>query len=432
MLAFLVIGVIGVILYMSMFLLTISCWHYAINRYTRRIFLLLSLFCILELPLYFHLMIFSNFGGKEIYAVNMMSSICYFGTFSVVCFAWGDVLRAKNLEVLFEARRRQHMRFALVVMNIGFMVVVALVIAKCLASRNLQSFLESDAYLMFVAIDTFKNIILGIFIALFGNNLRSRLQNYCGDGAARGGIVGIAISQNSDHLMRVSYKLLVLVTVSIFSFSVKVVAIFVYRATSAENDYEPPKNISDFQVLWWIIFEFIPVAVPAFTISFTMGWPSKLIGGQGLSFPDSNISSATATNRMHQRSVSDDQRNPASIDSITPRSSMCDEDVPTTGASAAALRILQQRHSLVNDDDCFHIMDRLSSISADLVDIELGRNSEYAAELRKSLQLTSMHSTGAAGGGGEEEGGAGSRSTSVSSSISNFFSKMHGSDATEK
>ena len=406
-----VVGLLGIFLYTSIFGLAASCYHHAINRYTRRIFLLLSLFCLLELPMYYHLAIEKRFGGVTVYAINMFSSVCYFGMFSFVCFAWGDVLRAKNLEILFEAQRRQQMRNALAILNVMFGAFVCVMAVMCVSRRRLDVFLNSDANLLFVTVDAFKNILIGIFILQFGNSLRARLQNYCGAGAARGGIIRIAISENNTHLMRVCQKLLILVWICVLSFLLKVIAIFVYRSTSAPSEYSPPENLKNMEVMWWIIFEFIPVAVPALSFIFTMGWPSRILDKQNITFPDHTTS---VVNGLH---LASDNEHMASVDSDLTASSNVDVDEVGQGLSAAAQMILQQRASLVHDNDCFHIMERLSSMSADLVDIELGRDSEFVKEFRKSLKLNDVQGTAQPDEGGE--GGMRSRSLSA---MKSFFS----------
>jgi hypothetical protein len=434
-----IIGLIGFFTYSLIFFLSFSCYLYAINRYTRRIFLLLSFSVLFQLPWYSNFILYREDTGKVIYSLHMIASIFYFGSYSFVCFAWGDVLRAKNFELFFEYKFRERIRFILILANILFICLTFIMVYYCLTSASLRSFFQSKPHYIFAGFDVIKNLIMGIFIAHFGHNLRARLMNYYknilvkrnqttttmthhSQSTSSGGESASTlevntrrhqnmtrIAENTANLIRVNQKLVVLVCISIFAFLLKALALIMWRRYTSPSEYEPPAPLEHRWVFWWVVFEIFPVALPAIGFIFTMGWPSKMLSSQVISFPE-NLST-TRTSIVAGGGVGD-------LESDRERSSEYDDGpshartqqqhhvegngvqiiqtnmmttTTTTTTSPLSGRLLDDQMMHRNsgrysygyeggpgDDDCFHVMNRLSALSGDLIDIELDRDSMTA------------------------------------------------------
>jgi hypothetical protein len=368
--------------------------------------------------------------GRIIYSFHMAASIFYFGSFSFVCFAWGDVLRAKNFELFFEYNFREKIRKILILANILFICLTLIIIGYCVTSKSLEQFFKGRPHYAFAGFDVIKNLLMGIFIAHFGQNLRSRLMNYYqgiigrnptttvatatgasnhsaatvaataaggkggGGGSESSGSGGnmTRLAENTANLIRVNQKLVILVSISIFSFLLKAVALIMWKRYTSPSEYEPPEPMEHRWVFWWIVFEIFPVALPAIAFCFTMGWPSKLFSSFVITFPEQV--------KRSRRDIQSDSRSRS-------RSSDIDEfrlsrggggggegedgsNIQITSAHvisplARSLLLRDSResygeggggglggygHEEGGEDDCFHVMNRLS----DLIDIELDRD----------------------------------------------------------
>jgi hypothetical protein len=417
-----IIGLISIISYLLIFLISLSCYHYAVNRYTRRIFLLLSLSVLFQLPWYANFLVTREPNGRIIYSFHMAASIFYFGSFSFVCFAWGDVLRAKNFELFFEYNFREKIRKVLILSNFLFIVLTLTMIGYCVTSKSLEQFFKSRQHYIFAGFDVIKNLLMGIFIAHFGQNLRLRLMNYyqgiigrnttsshsaaavsaatTAGSESRGNITRLA--ENTANLIRVNQKLVILVSISIFSFLLKALALIMWKRYTSPSEYEPPEPMEHRWVFWWIVFEIFPVALPAIAFCFTMGWPSKIFSSFVITFPEHVKQSRTLEN---VESDSQDRTRSSEIDEFRPSRGdrgNGDGSIQITSAhvlSPLARSLLRESYGEggavggalegygpeEGGEDCFHDMNRLS----DLIDIELDRDTfseEEAGEQRQQQQ----------------------------------------------
>jgi hypothetical protein len=404
-----IIGLIGFFTYALIFFTSLSCYFYAINRYTRRIFLLLSLSVLFQIPWYGNFILYREDSGKVIYSIHMMASIFYFGSYSFVCFAWGDVLRAKNFELFFEYKFRERIRYVLILSNILFICLTLVMVYYCLTSSTLNNFFHSQPHYIFAGFDVIKNILMGIFIAHFGHSLRSRLMNYYQNilkkrqephtttssevesvGSLEANIRRdqnmTRLAENTANLIRVNQKLVVLMSISIFAFLLKALALFMWKRYTSPSEYEPPEPIEHRWIFWWIVFEIFPVALPALGFIFTMGWPAKILSPLVISFPE-NLSMTRTTVGVD---VESDRERSSDYDTGARHHDEGGNGVQITRTtmttSPLAGRLLspheeQNRYSYgygydgAGDDDCFHVMNRLSALSGDLIDIELDHDS---------------------------------------------------------
>ena len=336
------------------------------NKYTQRIFSLLSFSSLFELPSYFVMVIQREYTDRTAYSFHILANMFYFASFSVLCFAWGDVLRAKNLEELFEAQVRSKIRMLIVFGNIIFLCHSVFAIYACASADTLQDYFNTKSYTVYTISDTAKNFIMGIFIFKFGGNLYSRVLNYS---AFYGSSIRDveAVTETTKYLLTASDKLKVLVVVINFCFSLRIVAVVIWLCGNAPTENEEPSSFQHLDFLFWSLLETLPVVLPSLTLCCTMGCLAKVFGG---TFIDAN-----KKNRMNSVSGCPTVLNPRKIyesDSSDDNSST--DNLPTLKSLSGPL-LSNQVSGLDDDDTKEALFNRLSRVSGELVDIDFERNS---------------------------------------------------------
>lgn len=383
------IGVFNVVILLVSFSLTTYCRLYAVNKYNKRIFSLLSLYALFELPMYFFFAIEREYTGRIVYIFHILSNLFYFASFSVLCFSWGDVLRAKNMEELFETQIRSRMRAIIVFGNIAFTCHSIVVVYFCASSSSLQEFFGLRSYTVYTSSDTVKNFIMGIFILKFGGRLYARVKNYSAFYESR--IRDPAeMAETTKHLLTASDKLKILVLVINFCFSVRVVALVIWLSGNAVTENEEPSAFPHFDFLYWALFQTLPSVLPSFTLCFTMGCLAKIFGGV---FIDTN------KRHMTEGSISAQQRK------IYNSESSDDDSAEMNGNPALKSLSIPFLGSMMSGGDEGddsrgekNLFNRLSRVSGELVDIDIERNSggkQHGPDSSEHSVSTSASSTSA-------------------------------------
>lgn len=371
------IGVFNVLILLLSLFLTSYCRWYAVNKYNKRIFSLLSLYALFELPMYFVFTVEREDTGRVVYIFHIISNLFYFASFSVLCFSWGDVLRAKNMEELFESQVRSRMRAIIVFGNVIFSCHSTVVVYMCASSSSLQEFFELRSYTAYTISDTCKNFIMGIFILRFGGKLYARVKNYSAFYETR--IRDPAeVAETTKHLLTASDKLKVLVLVINFCFSVRVVALIIWLVGNAPTENEEPDNFPHFDFLYWSLFQTLPSVLPSFTLCFTMGCLAKIFGGV---FIDTNKKHATegSASFAQQRKIynsdsSDDDSSELNNNMLKSLS------VPFLGSMLS----LGEEHEDSRGET--NLFNRLSRVSGELVDIDIERSSGGPGKVQESTE----------------------------------------------
>jgi hypothetical protein len=375
------IGVFNVVILVLSLFLTSYCRWYAVNKYNKRIFSLLSLYALFELPMYFLFAVEREYTGRVVYIFHIISNLFYFASFSVLCFSWGDVLRAKNMEELFESQVRSRMRAIIVVGNIIFTCHSTVVVYFCASSSSLQEFFELKSYIAYTISDTCKNFVMGIFIFRFGGKLYARVKNYSAFYETR--IRDPAeMAETTRHLLTASDKLKILVLVINFCFSVRVVALIIWLGGNAPTENEEPSNFPHFDFLYWSLFQTLPSVLPSFTLCFTMGCLAKIFGGV---FIDTNKKHTTdggassAQNRKIYNSDSSDDDS-ADLNNPNPNNTLKSLSIPFLGSM---LSLGEENEDSRGEANLFN---RLSRVSGELVDIDIERNSGEKGKGQESTE----------------------------------------------
>jgi hypothetical protein len=385
--ALLVIGITGCISFALAALLGLYCAFYAINKYTKRIFIFITLSMLCELPRYGEFLRTHRYTGISTYCIHLLGNLFYFAALSSLCFAWGDALRAKNLEELFEMKRRSRMRLIIIIANIIFFLHTIAVIYRCSTSTSLSNFFSLLIFTTYTITDTIKNLIMGIFITRFGYNLYQKVNNYStfysrATSALSPPDQTLAKADLTRHLLTAAEKLKYLVLILNICFLIRGIALVLWltsgdEATVTEN--ETPESFPESggagggggaASLYWIFFETFPSVVPLVALAFTMGSPAKIWGGV---FIDTN-KSQQHQQRERERATSESAASDLS-NSDNHRVSAGGGEGGGTGRSAAALKaltnpLMHSGHSHYDDDDN-HLFNRLSRISGELIDVDM-------------------------------------------------------------
>ena len=276
--ATLTIGIFGVILFMISCGLAMTCRYYAINKYTKRIFTFICLSSACEIPRYFEFIIVQEYIGRSVYCLHMLGNLFYFTSFSCLCYSWGDVLRAKNLEEFFETKRRNRIRAVITIANVIFTLNTLAVIYRCASAASLADFFKLKIFLAYTITDTTKNFIMGIFISQFGYNLYQKVNNYS-EFYGRSSPLQSTLIETTKNLLTAGEKLRYLVIIIVICFSIRVLAVILWFTSNAQTENQSPSYFPPCSILYWLIFEISPAVVPQLTLCLTMGYPAKMWGG---------------------------------------------------------------------------------------------------------------------------------------------------------
>jgi hypothetical protein len=395
------IGVIGVVIFTSSFVLASFCSVTSVNTYTKRIFILMSFSLLFDLPTYFEFVAHDEYVGQVAYAFHLLSNFLHFTAFSCLCFSWGDALRAKNLEELFEAQRRIRMRWLIFITNIIFGCHTLVIICICLSSPTLEVFFDKIAFTIYHITDTFKNFVMGIFIFFFGNNLYQRMKNYSAfyDRSAAASSQE-QLAELTKHLLTAADKLKYLVLILNICFSIRLVAIIIWMTSNAETENQPPSYLPPCSIVYWCIMEVVPTVCPVVALSFTMGSPAKILGGV---FIDENKTAGRSLPVAQPRYSSDSELSDTRSSDMRPHISAL--TYPILGAGNPA-----------NDEEKL-MFNRLSRISGEMLDFN--RCSEVFSDSDSLVTESTVDKTRVRG-----LSGAGSIPSSQSFQRSGLFSYL--------
>jgi uncharacterized membrane protein YgcG len=370
--ALFIIGITGCIFFAIASLLGVYCAYHAINKYTKRIFIFITLSMLCELPRYGEFIRTHRYTGISVYCLHLLGNLFYFASLSSLCFAWGDALRAKNLEEFFEMKRRSRMRLIIIIANIIFFLHTIVVIYRCATSSTLNSFFSLPIFISYTLTDTIKNLIMGIFITRFGYNLYQKVQNYSAFYSRASPVdQTVAKVELTRHLLTAAEKLKYLVLILNFCFIIRGIALVLWftsgnDSTTTEN--ESPKSFPGKSAsAYWLFFETFPAMVPLFALAFTMGSPAKIWGGV---FIDTN-----KTQQQQQQQGRATSESAASDLSNSDNIAGGGEGGGGGGRTAAAMKalnnpLLLSGHSHYDDDDS-QLFNRLSRISGELIDVDM-------------------------------------------------------------
>lgn len=360
--AALTIGIFGSILFIISCGLGLYCRYYAINQYTKRIFTFICLSSACEIPRYIEFMIVQEYVGRSVYCIHTLGNLFYFTSFSCLCYSWGDVLRAKNLEEFFETKRKNRIRIIITAANVIFTLNTLAVIYRCASVSSLSDFFKLKIFLAYTISDTTKNFIMGIFISQFGYNLYQKVNNYS-EFYGRSSPTQTALIETTKSLLTAGEKLRYLIIIILISFSIRVLAVILWFTSNAQTENQAPSYFPPCSILYWFIFEIFPAIAPQFTLCLTMGYPAKM--WRGGVFIDAN---RTKTLKRYTSDSSDTN------DEIN------DSNLPTPASTSGLTNpILSQGHSQYDEDEkqMFH---NLSRLSRELGDLEIDPTNSYWKE----------------------------------------------------
>ena len=361
------IGLISLCSWVVVFPLSLSCYKYSTNRYTKRIFLALALLCILEIPWATQLAVNRRYTGQITYSIHLLSSITYFFAFCTFCFAINDVLRSGEFGGLYVGTiKRRRVRIAMICVNIMTLIVIFGAICVLLSSDDLEDFLSKPIYKAFVLFNTLEMMVLGLFIGAFVTSLRGKVSPIKNPlNLTKNRSTSAELARTKSHnkkMIAVTNKLSLMLLIFVILFSLNVLRVAWWLSPSNPRysvDVLAPQSLDHIDFWWWLIFSLFPRILPPYVFILSMGWPSRYFF-QTL-IPDEQINSNQSSSTLYD-------------DNSRPRQGSEDSDVD--GDDAMNIQIIhgksRSKDFSVDSDDAGHFSNlmnnRISFLNEELLD----------------------------------------------------------------
>jgi hypothetical protein len=357
------IGVIAIVLWSIIFPFSISCYHYAVNRYTKRIFLALIALSLLEMPWALQLTIHRRYVGQFSYSLHLVSSVFFFFTFCTFCFAINDVLRSGEFGLLYiGTMKRKRIRLAMIAVSLLTIVVIMIAIIVLFMSDNLQDYFGKRIYKAFVLFETLEMMALGIFITAFITKLRSKITVDQTFSLTQSSSEASRSKRHNRKMIAVTNKLSIMLFIFMVLFSIHFVRVVWWFSPTNPRysvDVLAPNSLSQFDFWWWLVCSLLPRAMPPLVFICTMGWPSKYLFHNLI--PDQTLSSSRRQ-RQRQDSYCSSRDSAFSRPRQGSETSSVDDDDNIEGGGRNSLSLqFMKSHALsrskdlsVDSDDAHH------------------------------------------------------------------------------
>mmetsp|Transcript_20843 Transcript_20843/g.29977 ORF Transcript_20843/g.29977 Transcript_20843/m.29977 type:complete len:415 (-) Transcript_20843:76-1320(-) len=263
---FLVTGLFGTFLYLLLAAyIGVALRKSPKNEWTKIFFILMLLMCVFEVPRFLVIAVKMEYASRSLYIVHIVSSMFFFGAFSVVCVQWSGLLKlGVYISIVYSMG-------GLLTANVVFGLSDLVAIIMCGLSSSLHDFFKSSFFEAYTFIDTIKNLMYSGFLAFYGVKLIVKFYRYSSIELNQRLFADRASDGNQSSVFSTALSRLtgVLVTVTI-CFMVRVCMLILKTvALHSERTVSSP-TAPLFGFLWFCASDFVPRCVPSFAFVYLM------------------------------------------------------------------------------------------------------------------------------------------------------------------
>ena len=260
-------GEIGVAIYCAIFVYSLV-WYVRSARYRdilTRLFCISTLWCaVLEVPRYGCLLVQSSYVSIPAYCLHLVSNIPLFIAFSCVIMQWSRVLHLASLAKDLVSVP------ALFSSNVVFASLDLLAVLFCSRSTSLLAFFDSAFFEAYSFISTLRVLLYSAVLAICGISVLCRLRNWSSSSIGTGLIQDPLLAKSSQRaIVRLTSALIIVTLCFLCRIILLVLKVVIVHGMSEQHITTP--YFSLFGILWFLLADWTPRAVPVVVFLYLMG-----------------------------------------------------------------------------------------------------------------------------------------------------------------
>lgn len=275
-------GVIGILIFMLIAGLCVTSILQGFkSQSTQQFFITILVMSVLELPRYFDLAVDASYTSITCYCFHIAAGPFFFLGYSIVCWQWSGLL---ELGSYFKAVYGYN---GLLVANIVFVIIDLTALIICATSPSLAAYFESTAFIVITFLEACRNIVYSSFLSFYGLKLVRRFSQFSKRELQ---------TQSSSHdqseqstcltwckctctcqpakedqvFTRVVTRLTSVLLLVTFCFFLRFIMLIGKMAELHTEKEYTNHSFPLFGLLWFVLADFIPRAVPSLAFIFLM------------------------------------------------------------------------------------------------------------------------------------------------------------------
>lgn len=284
---FIVVGAVGICLYVSLALLAGFLLYKRVkNKTSKKFFVCVIIMSICELPRYFDILCTARYSNTYAYSIHLMAATFCFAAFSIVCYQWAGLLE------LGTYTRKVYSAPALIAVNALFTANDLLAATFCATASSLNAYFVSTSYEVYILTEAARNLVYSAFLSYYGVRLISRFWHFSQiDGRNKNNLdrtnvyaciccewlwnalalQGTKDTSPSNVFITAVVRLTIVLLISTCCFTLRIIMLLLKVVALHDHSFHVTSTyFTLFGLCWYTLTDFIPRVIPNFVFMLLM------------------------------------------------------------------------------------------------------------------------------------------------------------------